>query len=381
LEEVPVNDLTVAMNTIRQSVGIGMEVLNPQNILSRFRSGYGILTELAPNNLLGVSLSLPVLKLNFEARASSAPPEHQAAIASISARFDVVFNAVTPSVSGGQMQQLIQEHNALLNALRLRINALDHSSAQANYALLRNNLEKLLPDFLRQPQPLTHADIIAGLYGMRPSTKARQFEIVLERFLLQLHPYEEAIEPGVNEFFNTLRDLIALINPLSVREAVSAIYDEIREKVRIIDPETLQSQLQGLLDTVTAPLNAINPSEIKAQINGVYNSALSTLTTNVKAILEDLTAAINQALRSIQTAFKTLIAQVRESIAAIIASIQNVFDRLEELVFVDILQRLDRVIDNLGMSFDAELDRVRNAFDAMLDAIPLEASVEASVSA
>lgn len=43
----------------------------------------------------------------------------------------------------------------------------------------------------------------------------------------------------------------------------------------------------------------------------------------------------------------------------------------EQLIFKDLLERLRRVIDNLGMSFDRELDRVRNAFDEMLATLPV----------
>ena len=57
---------------------------------------------------------------------------------------------------------------------------------------------------------------------------------------------------------------------------------------------------------------------------------------------------------------------------------KEVIKRLEELVFVELLERLKRLIDNLGLSFDKELDRVRNAFDEMLAAIPLGSSSGAS---
>jgi hypothetical protein len=380
LEELPPDQVTIVMNTIRQSVGIGLEVLNPQAILARFRGAYGRLAELSPNNLLGVSLSLPTLKLNFQARASAAPPARQADVSAVSARFDVVIRGVSPQITTGQMRQLITSHTNLLGALRRRISALDSSSASENYTQLRRSLDKLLPDFLRQAQPLTYTDILAGLYGMRPSTKAHQFELVLERFLQHVRPMADALEPGINNFFTTLHDLIGLINPLNVRDAVAAIYAEIRLKVRVIDPEDLRLKLAGLLDTATAPLHAIDPAQIKAQINAVYNSALAALTNGVKAILDDLVAVIDDALRNIKTAIKDLMAQIKAAIAAILHDLQMVLDRVEQLVFVDILERLGRVIDNLGMSFDVELDRVRNSFDAMLDVIPLDSSASVSVS-
>ena len=47
-------------------------------------------------------------------------------------------------------------------------------------------------------------------------------------------------------------------------------------------------------------------------------------------------------------------------------------ERVERLVLVELLDRLNRLVANLGTSFDQELDRVRAAFDDMLDAIPLD---------
>ncbi len=385
IEQVPAADLTTAMNAIRVGVGVGLEALDPNNILLRFRSAHSRLAELSPQQVLGAANGLPTLKASFNARAAAAPAnvqaDHQAEILSVSARFDVVFNAVNPGLVGGQLRVLQAEHQSLLDSLRQRTNALNHSSALPDYARLSRSLDKLLPDFLRQPQPLSHAEIIAGFYAMRPSTKAGVFERVMERFLQQVKPFETALAPGINDFFQMLHDLISLINPLAVRDAVAAIYTEIRAKVRIIDPEALTSELTDLMDTLTAPLQAINPAQIKAQINAVYASALTALTTQVRSVLDELAAAITAALSGVRAAFQALVAQIQAAISAILADLHAVFDRLEELVFVDILERLSQVLDNLGMSFDSELDRVRNAFDSMIDAIPLDsgASIGAGI--
>ena len=47
VETVPAADLTATMNTIRQTLGVGLEVLNPQAIIGQLRAGYGRLQELA----------------------------------------------------------------------------------------------------------------------------------------------------------------------------------------------------------------------------------------------------------------------------------------------------------------------------------------------
>ena len=61
---------------------------------------------------------------------------------------------------------------ALADALRQRVNGLDASGAQAAWQQLDAGLSRLLPAFLRQPQPLQMADVTAGLAAMRPSTRS-----------------------------------------------------------------------------------------------------------------------------------------------------------------------------------------------------------------
>ena len=71
-------------------------------------------------------------------------------------------------------------------------------------------------------------------------------------------------------------------------------------------------------------------------------------------------------------------AQVQATITVALNSLKEIVKQLEDLVVVELLDRLGRVIDNLGGSFDQELDRVANAFDAMLAAIPLDSGRSAS---
>ncbi len=370
LEKIPANDLTTVMETIRQTIGIGLQTLDPQAVLNGLRSGYSALLELAPTSLVSVSKNLPALKLAFNTHVSTAPAERQGDVQAVSAKFDLLINATSPGVSGGQIAQLVQDHANCLAALRGRINALDSSSAQESYARLKRGLDKLLPDFLRQPQSLTYDAILGGINAMRPSSKAQLVENALARFLQHVQPFADALEPAINTFFGTLRELMRLINPLDVRDAVAAIYTEVKNKLHVIDPASLRQHFEDLLAALTAPLQAVDPAQLKAQLNAVFNSAVSALTGKVSGILDDLVAAVDAMLGNIVAAFQNLITQVRAAIDDLLAGLQGVLDRLEALVFVEILTRLGQAIDNLGMSFDGELDRVRNAFDDMLAAIP-----------
>jgi hypothetical protein len=371
VEAVPAGDLTPAMNTIRQALGVGLEVLNPQAIVARLRGGYGRLQELAPTALLAQTANLIAVKALFEGKVAVAPAGRNGEILTVSAQFDVVMSVTTPGASGGRYAQLVARHDALLDTLRRRINQLDGSAASQHYASLRANLERLLPDFLRQPAPLTHADIIAGLYRMRPSNKVAPVEETLARFLRQLQPYEAAIEPAVNGFFATLREIMMLINPLALRDAVAAIYETIRQKVRVLDPAQLTTAIEAVLAPVQESLQALNPAAIKAQIDAVFENAVRAVTVTVRGFLDELVGVVDGQLRTLRAALRFILDQLKGTLTAALATLQAILKQIEDLVFVEILDRLGRVIDNLGVSFDAELERVRGAFDEMLRAIPL----------
>jgi hypothetical protein len=384
LESVPAADLTSVVNALRQSLGIGLEVLNPSTILDQLRAGVGQLQALAPATMLAQTVSLPALRASFDARVATAPAERAADVAAVSARFDVVFGVVAPSVPNSQLKQLTDLHTQLIATLQSRINGLDYRTASQRYAELRTNLERLLPDFLRQPNALSYEDILAGLYALRPSTRAAELEVSLSRFMKALEPVAATIEPAVNGFFSVLRDVASLISPLAVKESVAAIYDTIRAKVRVLDPAQLARSISELFEPVKAALRALNPATIKAQLNESFNRIVHAVTVSIKQILDQLVAVLDVQLRAIRTAAQALIGQVKTAITAALQSVEHVIKALEDLVFVEVLGRLSRVIDNLGASFDRELDRVRAAFDAMLAAIPLgsggaAASASASV--
>ena len=318
------------------------------------------------------TINLPAVKATFSAKVSVAPPRRQADVLAVSARFDAVFSVVSPLTGGSQLQPLAQQHQRLLDTLRRRINGLDSSAANQCYAQLRTGLDRLLPDFLLQPTPLTPADILGGLSRMRPSVKAARLEETVNRFLQQLKPLEHTIEPAIDEFFAGLRQVLSLINPLALRDDIESIYTVSRTKVRILDPEQLATAISVVFDPVKEGLQALNPATIKAQLDATFNNVVHAVTVTAKHILDDLIDIIDTQLRTLRAAFKAILDQVHATITAVLNSLKEILKQLEDLVFVELLDRLGRVIDNLGGSFDQELDRVANAFDAMLAAIPLD---------
>jgi phage-related protein len=293
-------------------------------------------------------------------------------VASVSARFEAVFGLVDPEPAESRLRQLGDRHDQLVSSLRQQINRLDTRGASRAYADLNSSLDRLLPDFLRSPQPLTRPEIIAGINTLRPSARAEKIDRVLERFLQRVQPLEEALEPAIDGFFASLRNVMALISPLLLKEAVADIYGVIREKVRILDPAELSDSIRrNLYQPLIGPLQAIDPSRIKLRINDAFDHAMEAISSNVKGILDRISLVIDQQLRAIRQEFQALVEQIRETVNATMGRLQNIMNRVEQLVFKELLERLSQVIANLGASFDKEMDRVRRAFDGMVAAIPV----------
>lgn len=388
IQTVPADELTAAMNAIRESIGVGLEVLNPQTLIAQLRAGYGRLQEMAPANLLAQTVGLGAVKAYFAGRVEGAPPDVQAArsgdIVSVSARFDVVISVTTPGVSGSQYAQLAARHAKMLDDLRRRINQLDRSpegmAASEHYAALANNLDRVLPDFLRQRTPLTHAEILVGLQRMRPSNKVGAIEDVFTRFLRELEPFESAIEPAVNGFFGALREIVQLLNPLSLRDSVASIYATLRQKTHVLDPAQLAAAINAILEPIKTAVQALSPAAFKARIDASYNNVVATVTVTLKVLLDDLVGVIDGQLRTLRAALHAVIDQLKVALQAALGTLGDLLKQIEDLVFVEIIEQLRKVIDNLGVSFDQELDRVANAFDEMLHAIPLDGAQSAGLS-
>src|SRR5215203_5506129 len=371
VEEIPPDDLTDAMNTVRSSLGVGLEALDPGAVIRGFREGQARLVELDPGTLLA-PLALPKLKLAFEVEAEAAPPDRRDDAISVSARFDAVISLVAPGVDASLIRPLIEAHDALADALRRRINTLDTSGAVEAYADLRESLDSVVPPFLRSPTPLTHDEIMAGLRAMRPSVKFDRVEEVLERFLQEISPLGDALEPAFNNLFKGIRDALMFVNPLDLKDAVEDIYEAVRRKVRVLDPSALADSIrENFFDPLTGSLEDINPATIKGEIDETYRETLAAVSTTVREVLNDIAGALEEQLKAMREEIQNLLDQIEETLGTTAGRVKEVVKRLEELVFVELLERLMRLIDNLGLSFDKELDRVRNAFDEMLAAIPL----------
>lgn len=384
---VPAGDLTAVFETLRKVFGPGFNALDPRNLLEALRRGERRLEELSPRLLYALPLSLPALRVTLAARVSAAPPARTEDAKAALLRFDASVKLTSPTEAQSLLAELNNAHQNLLNALRTRVNSLEASGAEAAYGRLRDQFERVLPDFLQRDEPLTHADVIEGIETLRPTRRAGELKQVFERFLQRLRPLQAAVEEAGRKFFKAIRDVLDLINPLSVKDAVADIYQTIHEKVRILDPEKLAAALRAsIFEPVEKALKALDPAALKARLNEAYQKVLKAIVGNIRPILDDIAAALDELLGKIRGEVTKILGQLKETIGRAQAIFEGMVKQVEDLVFVEILDRLRRVLDNLGVSFEKELSRVRNAFDQMLAALPLDigpgkVSASASIAA
>ena len=123
-----------------------------------------------------------------------------------------------------------------------------------------------------------------------------------------------------------------------------------------------------------APLEAIAPAKIEAQLDAAFQAVSTALTDGVRKLLDEIVGAVDTKLTDIRTRIQAIIQQVQDTLNDTLGKVRAALDKLENLVFVGVLGHLQTLIDKLGVSFDKELQRVVQAFDAMLAAIPLKSS-------
>ncbi|MFH7245297.1 MAG: hypothetical protein ACHWZW_20870 [Spirulina sp.] len=372
LDQVPQTPLVDTLNAIREGIGIALHSLDPMVVQQRLRQGQQWLESLNPAGRFSTTLQLPQVQAQFTLQVAGAPAGQAAAITTLTAQITTLAGEFGLGRAGSPLSRLAQRHQQLMTTLRHKINGLNLDAVKPAYARLKDSLEQRLPDFLRLPTPLTYGDVKAGLASLRPAALTQRLDRAVDRFLQQLAPLEAALEPAVNGFFAGLRDTLMLINPLTLKDAVADIYATVRSKVRILDPTALADAIRtNALEPLLSPLEAINPTAIKARLDHLFSIMVNTVKTGVKTLLDDIAQVVDQQLQDIRTAIVTLIEGVEGSIDTATQTIQAIIAEVEQLIFVELLERLNRVIDNLGVSFDAETRRVVNAFEAMLNAAPV----------
>jgi len=379
IDTVPQDQLLAALEAIRQGIGTALPVMNPANIVASMRQAQGRIAAVSPAALAGV-VQLPALRANLGVQLALST-DHGDAKASLLAHFDLVLAPLDLTTASSRLNTLTAAHQTLATALRQRINGLDASGAQAAFQRLDAGLHRILPDFLTQAAPLDMAAVHAGLATLRPSTKARRIDLAVEHFLAQLAPLQSALDSSVNGFFDEIRQAALVLHPGGLKDAVSGVYTTLHAKLNVLDPDELASSLRtNIWDPLMDPLKAIDPSALKVQLHALYQDLVDKLTGAIHGLLDQVKQAVDAFLVQIRQALSQVLDALKQQIEQILAGVTALLAQLDHLVVDDLFHRLLNLLDNLKTSFGQELDRVRNEFDAMLNAIPLGSSSSAGVS-
>jgi tetrahydromethanopterin S-methyltransferase subunit B len=370
ISSVPAEGLVEAFTNMHRIFRGGLDALDPHAIVARLRASLDRLAGLGPDALLGLlRQNLPQLQRRFENLAANAPPALRDKVRAILARFDANAALADAGPADSRVRQLIRLHGQVVSALRRRIGQLDLSKVAAAYARVRVQVERALPDFLRGPAPPTEDTIRAGLAALLPSRAPGELERVLGRFLNRILPKLRALGAAFERLFERIREMAGLLNPYVFRDPIARIFDAIRAKERGLDPTGVI--VRAIHDLIDGPLQAIDPARIKQRLDTAYQKALAALDSGVKAILNDIARVIDERLRAIRQKLQDLLVQIGKADEELRKSLERLYDRIKKVVLVELLKSLRQMIDNLGVSFNHELDRVRQAFDAMLAAIPV----------
>jgi hypothetical protein len=351
-----------AVEPIRQTIAnLQLERFSPSNILARFNLSPDRLAALAPTAILATPLQLTELRQTWQAKLDQVPAERREDFSAISERFDRVLNFIGLLEPASIIDSLTQTYERWIASLQPILDRFNLDTATAVY----ERLVRSLPDFLFQTESFSNLTsetaielIRNGINSLRPSTQA------VASLSQPLQLPNLALGETINNFFAQIRELAMRLDPRPLLQIV-------REIFALFNPQALIEPIQTVFAALTEPLAAIDPSAIQSQLNDVFNSVVNTLSTSVGNLINELANILEEQLSDIRQQVLSIFNLVNSAIYSLTQLFRESINQFERLLFVEIIERLNRIIDNLGISFEQELNRVRNAFDQMLAAIPV----------
>ncbi|TQM61941.1 hypothetical protein [Humibacillus xanthopallidus] len=374
LGSVPEGDLVAAATTVRDAVTT-LDDLEPAALLTRLRAAHTRLIGLHAPVLAPFSATAE-LQAAFHARVDVAVSTPAGEVARVDARFDAVLSLLTGVTDSTVAHALDSAQDAALIALGNAANELAGDSrldaAQASFVQLRDAVDALVPPSLPRTGPLTASVVLTACEHWRPSLRAAELDQRLTAFAAALAPVADALGEALDAFADDLDATAELIDPLALEPPIAEVFDAVRAQVEALDPTTLLADLRTeVYLPITEAIAALDPHELAARLDATYTKARTGILDEFTGLIDAVTRALNEHLAGVRKAVQDLLGRLDTTLTAATTDVQDVVKRVSDLVFVDLLQRLRQVLENLQHSFDTELRRIARAFDAMLDAAPI----------
>jgi methyl-accepting chemotaxis protein len=369
---VPDEVLTGAAEQIRSRLGVRLDDLDPSALTERLRNGSRRLDALAPAAVLGATLALPAVEQRFAEVAAHAPDERQADAAAVAARFQDVLTLVDPHGPASVRPMLDAQHATTARLLRVHVAALDLSGSVKAYASVQIELRRVVPEFLRARRRLTRSEVLEGLYGMRPSMRARQVTEAAERLALEVARRQAALQPAVDELFATVTELVRRTSPASLRGTVEETSGVVRDALSALDPDALTDTVRvELFQPLVDALVAVDPRALRQRLNESFSTAVTAVTDGARTALDAVADEVDAEAAEVRTSVSSMIETLAEGAASTGQTLQDVLDELDRLELVALVDRLEASIKSSNEDFDREFARVHRAFGQMLAAIPV----------
>jgi len=285
---------------------------------------------------------------------------------------------------------LAPEFQAQYDALVVLVNATNPATlltpAAASITDLRTRLAELQEQATSAVQPLAEpfAQVVGDFRGLFPDQLTAAFlkdtirEAISDSFLTPLKRVIgtvkdkaqvlagllETVESGIVKFKSVAG---VLLNPLSMLEPIQAALNGLKEKLLAFDLSFLREEIQASAQAVADKIDELDLTELLAPLDTTYQAFLDNLRallpTEQVATLDQLyTEKIGQVVEELD---------LEELLAPIDGLYQQVLEALEPFGIEALLQPVQDQMDALSDELTSGLQRTGQAFEQMLEAIPV----------
>ena len=175
----------------------------------------------------------------------------------------------------------------------------------------------------------------------------------------------------MNTLVSAFHRALELMDPLSLQESLQEIFAAIKAKVEVVQAVRIGDVVKELLTTLWQPLEVFNPAAFQPTLESAYTTVKDSLVGGAMGVLDRIRDKVDAKLDEARAVLLELVAKVKAMVDRGLQLLGDLTDQLGDLVLNEVVARLHKVIVNLGVSFDNEVDRVVAAFNKMLKAVPV----------
>jgi hypothetical protein len=264
--------------------------------------------------------------------------------------------------------------HAALTARFSATGSVDLSGLTESFSLIRQRIEALIPDFLREP--ITAETLTAGLDVLRPDAIAAEVNAAFDQLKARLTAIRPQLVAELQAFTAQQGSSLAVFDLRALAARLGEVYTAVLTQVSALDPEPMVAALQGIFDTVRQQVADLNPVFIVDELTETFERVKGKLDElglgTIEAHLDGLWQNVEQKVESLDPA-----ELLRSS--GLLESFGNLKDALASISISVILDALDEAFVKLRAELEAELEKTQTAFRSMVDAIPVSVSVEISL--